>query len=242
MPRRHNRGDHQPEPLSITPASIPKPTTRRRERTVGRRQYTDSQIQAAIRQRVTAAITNWNICMVPGCGMGLVVLESQRDVDQRLPICTYHAVIVKRQIDPVWNDEPVRNDRYKVQLHRDQVRDGLNRTLDIADAANADNGWIYFLRLNGLIKVGWSSQLTNRLKAYGPDVAVLCHYPATRTDETLLHRQLRPYLAKGREWYEDCKLIEDMVTSLIAQHGEPHMAAFWTKPKPEPIKRHRSSA
>lgn len=124
---------------------------------------------------------------------------------------------------------------------REQVRDGQERTWEIREAGGHSKGQIYILRANGLIKVGWSGNVVKRFKAYGPDVQILCHYPASRQDETLLHRQLRPYLAKGREWYQDCKLLEDVVAQIVKQHGPPKLSASWTEPKPDAIKLRRSA-
>jgi hypothetical protein len=106
---------------------------------------------------------------------------------------------------------------------------------------NGANGHIYFVRQNGLIKVGWSGRLESRLKQYGANVEILCHFPATRDDETLLHRQLRPYLARGREWYEDCPLLHDVVAGYVKQHGPPVIKPYWTKPKDPAVKLHRAS-
>ena len=253
MPRKHRRDVEHP-PLDITPEDIPAPRRARRrwvsefeweeerdERDRRRWEYQMACRAAERRKRVQAAI-DWNVCMVPGCGDRTVrVPEWARDVDAELPICAHHAIIVKQQIEPYWSRRDVIVERVQVQKHKDQVADGLERSVEIAHNGNSAKGQIYFLRQNGLVKVGWSSNLLNRLKAYGPDVEILCHYPGSRQDETLLHRQLRPFLAKGREWYEDCKLIEDMVARIVSEHGAPRLAARWTEPKPDPI-RHRRSA
>lgn len=172
----------------------------------------------------------------------MYVPKDWRDAEEKLPICSDHGVIVKRQLDPQWNDEEIINLRLKHQGLLEQRQDAHARAAIINMNGGSARGQIYFLRLNGLIKVGWSSDLVGRLKAYGPDVVVLCHYPASRQDETLMHRQLRPYLAKGREWYEDCQLIADVVNRMVSQYGKPHLTAYWTEPKADPIKKRKRSA
>jgi hypothetical protein len=97
--------------------------------------------------------------------------------------------------------------------------------------AGAPQGQIYVIRQGGLIKVGWSSKLRSRLKQYGAGVEILAHYPATRAEETGLHQSLRPYLARGREWYQDCKLLTDVVNGIIQRHGKPTVFPYWTEPK-----------
>ena len=209
MPRKHRR-DEEHTPLDIAPEDIPAPPRRARRRWLNEFEWEEQRNErdrrrweyrmaceaAERRKRVQAG-------MVPGCGDRTVrVPEWRRDVDAELPICGFHAVIVKQQIEPYWSRRDVVVERVRVQKHKDQVSDGLERAVEIAHNGNSAKGQIYFLRQNGLIKVGWSSNLLNRLKSYGPDVEILCHYPGSRQDETLMHRQLRPYLAKGREWFQ----------------------------------------
>lgn len=68
-------------------------------------------------------------------------------------------------------------------------------------------GWIYFLELDDKIKVGWTSNLANRLKSYPPHARMVVEYPATRADERDLHRTLRTELVAGREWYGRTPLV-----------------------------------
>lgn len=96
------------------------------------------------------------------------------------------------------------------------------------------------LRINDLVKVGWTKNLHRRLKEYGAGAEMLCHYPATRNDETTLHRQLRSVLAKGREWYHDGDVIRLFVRQAIERHGPPTIiAADWTEPRKDVIKLRR---
>ena len=77
-----------------------------------------------------------------------------------------------------------------------------------------------------------------RLKAYGPNIELLCHYPGTKQDETTLHRQLRDSLAKGREWYHDDEVLALFINQAIERHGPPkqHLLPYWTEPKPPEIR------
>lgn len=59
-------------------------------------------------------------------------------------------------------------------------------------------GEIYYAKVGALIKVGWTSDLYQRMKSYGPEAELLACYPATRRDESHLHRNLTPSRAKGR--------------------------------------------
>lgn len=234
MPRRHNRDSLEHAPLGIATeppppaprtwqeikADMEKAAERSRQRTEARRI-----------QRIADAIDWHNGCLVPGCQEQIFTIgHMAKDPEWRLPLCVHHEIIVWRTVQRSKGDLT-----YIDEINRTEARVALNdeRAHEAQKQAwrAKQDGHIYFLRLNGLIKVGWTRCLPERLKAYGPDVEVLCHYPATRQDETLMHRQLRPYLAKGREWYQDCKLIEDVVARLLAEHGPPNTTAEWTQPK-----------
>lgn len=109
-------------------------------------------------------------------------------------------------------------------------------------------GWIYFLELDDKIKVGWTSNLQNRLKDYPPHARMVVEYPATRADERDLHRTLRLSLAAGREWYartpqvlacmRDAQLAEDRrraaeLAAQTTQNRRPKaVSASHRKPRP----------
>lgn len=241
MPRRHRH--EQIPPLNLTPADIPKPPPTFEERRQARRVQADRDWQRrreAEKRRTTEAI-DWLRCLVPTCKDRIFSPATiARDPDLWLPLCTHHEITVWRQVQQS-NGEP----RIIAEAHAQEAI-AQARAAQLAEEEQRrflarQDGDIYFVRLNGLIKVGWSRILSDRLKAYGPDVEVLCHYKGTRQDETNLHRNLTPYRAKGREWYHDCQLIADMVAQAVAQHGPPHIEADWTVPTEKPIRARKGS-
>lgn len=239
MPRRNNRERY--EPLDCTPPELEEAAPSTPSRQARRKsRFNESDFQRARRQaeaRVNGAI-DWSVCIVPGCGRSLVMYgtlthwePAHRDSTLELPICHPHAAVV-------WNG--------LVEFHakRGEFAEAIadvNERVAARSAGEATerkerhlsrtDGEIYYLRLNGLIKVGWSRCFYDRLKAYGPDVEVLAHYEGTRSDETNLHRQLRPALAKGREWYHDCDIVQAFVKEAIENHGPPTLTSYdWTVP------------
>jgi hypothetical protein len=61
--------------------------------------------------------------------------------------------------------------------------------------------WIYYLRLDEKIKIGWTSNFNQRMHSYPPHAVVIVRHPGTRADERDLHRSFKPSRAAGREWY-----------------------------------------
>lgn len=98
-----------------------------------------------------------------------------------------------------------------------------------------ESGHIYFVKIGDLVKVGWSSRLIERLKQYGASAEVLVHYPATRSDEALLHQQLEPSRAKGAEWYRDDPILRAFLNRALEEHGPPTVIPKWRTPRTKPL-------
>lgn len=242
---RKNRRDHRwtAPPLDSTPAKdamvIPVLGHTVEE------SRTHRQVLAAERQmnaRAKNAI-DWSVCLVPGCGEELKWFSRRRfddvkarDPEKVLPLCLRHEVLVWQRVQLVKGETAVIETNQEL-LEREAEAEAARKRRRMENL----NGHIYFVRLNGLVKVGWSRSVHDRLRAYGPLADVLCIYPGSRMDETTLHRQLRPVLARGREWYEDCKIIADFAAKAVEQHGPPVTYDEWTKPKTTPIRPRRSA-
>lgn len=253
MPRRNKREAH--EPLDLTPADIEVVRRQQRQSRIERpaheirRERAEKERVAYERQR-DARINNgidWSVCLVPGCGEELFIFgtlqhdkPSRRDHTTALPLCIRHLGTAFVQANHRADDALMVNAVTLVLERRAEKAEAFERDEKKAWLERND-GHIYFVRLNGLVKVGWSRAVHQRLRAYGPLADVLCIYPGTRTDETNLHRQLRPVLARGREWYEDCKIIADFVARAVEEHGPPTVHDEWTKPKAVIRPRRRSA-
>lgn len=249
MPRRNNRGT-QYEPLDLTADEV------RTERPQGAawidrreaaRQRDERERERRERQR--AARVNggidWRICIVPGCGDTLPFGYLHNDPARRdhtvcLPMCFEHLFVAAEQARTHADDPLMVNAAAEVLARKQAKAQELKAAAKKAWLTKRD-GHIYFLRQNGRIKAGWSREVDERIRSYGPDVEVLCVYPASFDDETNLHRQLKPALVAGREWYEDGPIVAAFVTEAIATHGPPRVYDGWSRPK-EVIKPRKRSA
>lgn len=230
MPRRNQR-DSAPEPGIVRLAPLPKPPSlddvrRTRDRDM-RLQREREQAEHEAAQR---AAIDWRRCLVPLCD-DRPISGLREDHTVRLPLCIYHETMVWRTVQQ-HNGRPDIIKASERLAEEDRQRDQAERARHLANR----NGSIYYVRLNGLIKVGWSRTVHARLRAYGPDVEVLCIHKGSRDDETNLHRNLRPYLARGREWYEDCPAMRDIIATAVERHGTPTVYDLWTRPAQPQVK------
>lgn len=251
MSRKNNRDDRfavRPLDLTPPPVLVPRPRALQPGESAFKNRI-KRQVDSAERQR-EARIKNgidWSVCLVPGCGNDLTFhgmpafrRPDSRDPAKVLPLCIEHALIAWQNVQ-MDKHEPLIIETNEMLLERAKAEEAEQQEAAKRRRRQSMNGHIYFVSINGLVKVGWSRDVHERLRAYGPLAKVLCIYPGSRMDETNLHRQLRPVLARGREWYEDCKVIADFVAKAVEQYGEPEVVDSWTKPK-EVIKPKRWSA
>lgn len=250
MGRRNRREDRGYEPLDLTQVVPKKPASPQgwesaRQIAVRTAQWHESMDRRQRDARANQGI-DWNVCLVPGCGSELLGFgrgcfdnPADRDHRQRLPLCLTHVAVAFTQAAS--QDDPLMIEAVASVLERraaeSRAREDAAKAARLADI----NGHIYFIRLNGLIKVGWSRSIAERINSYGPRVEVLVVYPGTRDDETNLHRQLKPARALGREWYDDGSILSDFIAVALEQHGPPPTFETWLA-KPKQIvagKRHR---
>ncbi len=61
---------------------------------------------------------------------------------------------------------------------------------------------VYYLRVGALVKIGYTTNLAERLKRYPPDSTLLAwRLQGTRDVEAEVHARLASSLAHGREWF-----------------------------------------
>lgn len=99
------------------------------------------------------------------------------------------------------------------------------RTLALAPIREADPsapGLVYYMRINGRIKIGYTTDLTKRSRAYPPDSELLAVEPGDPELERLRHTQFSRYLERGREWYTDGELLLNHIDDLADQYRVPH--------------------
>lgn len=94
----------------------------------------------------------------------------------------------------------------------------------------AVDGTVYFLRIGGYIKIGWTSDMTRRMKSYPPDTTLLATMPGTRKDELREHKRFAHLRTHGREWYPLAPQITERVAAVVREQGEPDEVTFAAKP------------
>ena len=87
-------------------------------------------------------------------------------------------------------------------------------------------GFIYYVRVNGHIKIGYSIDVRQRMKVYGPTAELLAVHPGTLALEQEIHREFRAELAYGREWFRESGRIMARVAETLETFGRPVKFAY----------------
>lgn len=82
-------------------------------------------------------------------------------------------------------------------------------------------GVVYYLRINNLVKIGFTTNLAQRSRAYPPGSELLAVEPATTYTERERHQDFSRWRAQGREWFHESETLSQHIESLVAAHGLP---------------------
>lgn len=135
-----------------------------------------------------------------------------------VPLCPAHYQTVvddwKRQQTEEWKPEPPTRPARKVLV---------------------GPGSVYYVALDGLIKIGYSQDVTERLRAYPPTAKLLAVEPGNKHVERKRHQRFGKHLAKGREWFTDAPELREWIDELVAEHGTAdHLAHKWGREEQVP--------
>lgn len=157
------------------------------------------------RQEVTASILSGR-CTWTGC-------TEPRWRELELQVCKIHADLVAYRVTQ-WGDrsytkfldfEPYR--KYGPELPPEMIR-------------AREQGWIYYVLVDGHYKIGYTRDVKARIKGYPPTAELLAQHRGTRDEEKTLHRRFSAYRVAGREWYAMADEIKQYIDSVITIHGK----------------------
>lgn len=113
-------------------------------------------------------------------------------------------------------------------IRQQVIRMGALPTLEAKPKTKAAEkpGVVYYLRSGGYIKIGWTSNLEQRMRAYPPDTVLLAVRPGTRADESATHRRFSHLTTHGREWFPLAPQISEHIDKVLAENGPPPAVEF----------------
>ncbi len=166
-------------------------------------------------------------CVWPRCA-------ERKSVRYDLEVCDAHAIFIHGKVKAREDADDVRRiDRYIEAQQRRADREAEESAAKAETARIArqqQDGWIYYVKNAGHIKIGWTADLTTRLRHYPPGSELLAVHPGTRTDEARLHKRFTVHRTHGREWYPLAAVLVQHVDAMVREHGKPDAVTFGARP------------
>lgn len=83
-------------------------------------------------------------------------------------------------------------------------------------------GIVYYMRINGQIKIGYTTNLPQRSRNYPPGTELLAVEPGTSYTERDRHQQFHRDRVRGREWFNPSESVMAHINELASQYPVPH--------------------
>lgn len=133
------------------------------------------------------------------------------------PVCPEHLMLIADTRTP----ETIPESRIKKilidranELQRAKVRESLRKS-----AQSAQPGWIYYVQIGELIKIGYTENLQQRISHYPPNAIIKAVHPGTPALEKSIHRQFQESRARGREWFRMSTPLNDHMAGVLERFG-----------------------
>lgn len=134
-----------------------------------------------------------------------------------VPLCLHHV----QRASVAYGDYVERVERERLADAEAKIDAGLLLT-----SGEHVPGWVYYIEIDGLIKIGYTTNITNRTRAYPPTAKLLAIEPGTKALERGRHSIFNQHLARGREWFNDHPDIRTWIDTLRKQYGDPSDEAY----------------
>lgn len=81
-------------------------------------------------------------------------------------------------------------------------------------------GFVYYIRIDGLIKIGYTVDIRERTRAYPPTSELLAAHPGTTELEQQMHRQFAAFRERGREWFRPAPEVMEHIDEVREKFGD----------------------
>lgn len=154
-------------------------------------------------------------CIWPGC------LEFE-EPNWIIKLCRTHALHVREEMNAYDRDTLALQQRRRETVTAE--KDATAAKIDAGERLTPGDlipGWVYYLRIDDTIKIGYAKNVTSRMRAYPPSAKLLAVEPGTKKLERQRHGHFHAYLAHGREWFRPSAELTTWIDTLIDEYGKP---------------------
>lgn len=121
---------------------------------------------------------------------------------------------------------------YEAEIRRLNAKKEREKTIERIRKGNPAEGFVYYMRINGQIKIGYAADVTARMRHYPPGTELLAVEAGTLHTERERHQQFYRERIRGREWFEESDDLRAHIESVVEANGSPDALAYeFTRPK-----------
>lgn len=143
-------------------------------------------------------------------------------------LCREHALFVWSIVDEQMRESQLTRD--DLVARREAVEAEKEAELQRRVARRTVSGYVYYLRVGEHIKIGYASNLFQRLSSYPPGSVLLAVEVGTLQVEAQRHREFADLLAAGREWFEPGPRLMDLIEGLASKKTHVHFTGWEKRP------------
>lgn len=157
-----------------------------------------------------------HLCVWPEC--------TERRSFVTMPLCPVHVGYVHETAKRLkWDEtreEAITRTR-RMEATRRRSERVWAREDRLSETRGAKPGWIYYLHIDGKVKIGYTTDIVKRMRSYPPSSPLLGVHPGTPELERQMHEQFRGSLIQGREWFRPDGDLLAHCERVRAQYGDP---------------------
>lgn len=111
------------------------------------------------------------------------------------------------------------------RLEEEAREAAIQKTRRLPSSDTYDAGIVYYILVGVHIKIGFTTNMNRRVRAYPPDSNVLGVERGSRELERERHKQFEAHRSLGREWFVDDESIRKHIEDVCLQWSPEHRAA-----------------
>lgn len=131
--------------------------------------------------------------------------------DAPFPVCSHHAIALFRFMADALDGA---DDLTRTLLGFEELDETRARRFRAERKARTKPGIVYYLMVDGLVKIGYTDDLARRLADYPPTAQLLATEPGDTATEAARHAQFAGLLTARREWFTPGPALRDHTEGL----------------------------
>lgn len=139
----------------------------------------------------------------------------------KLPLCEDHAFDVWYEIGffhmELSKAGAAHQRKVDLTKAKEEVMQQRMKAFELSVERKREAGVIYYLLVQDQVKIGYTSDLSVRMKAYPPMATLLATHPGTRATERQMHDKFNTYLANRKEWFHLNPELESHIQEIRKQ-------------------------